>query len=152
MRHNRLLKFPCSWRADDDVFWVLLTKTRLRLCRPVAINKYFHSIFMCDMTKNCSNLLMLLLCNSSNTQCQIRNKAYQFHSIRLLLLSVTFPLAVKLKARLTFGVPFLLGLVTIQADDKAALLTDPVDVKERRFACVAHLPHAPHRSLPRQLG
>lgn len=73
----------------------------------------------------------------------------QFHSVRLFLL--TFKLAVKLKTGLTFGVPFLLGLVTIQADDEAAFLTDPMDVEECRFAGVAHLPHAPHRSLPHQL-
>lgn len=65
---------------------------------------------------------------------------------------LTFTLAAKVETRLTFGVPLLLGLVTIQADDEAALLTDPVDVEERRLAGVAHLPHAPHRSLPRQLG
>lgn len=64
---------------------------------------------------------------------------------------LTFNLTVKLETRLTFGVPFLFCLVTIQADDKATFLTDPVDVEEGCFASIAHLPHAPHRSLPRQL-
>lgn len=53
---------------------------------------------------------------------------------------------------LTFGAPSLLGLVAVQADNKATFLTDPVDVEERRLAGITHLPHPPYCSLPRQLG
>ena len=45
----------------------------------------------------------------------------------------------------------LLGLVAVQADHKATLLTHPVDVEECGLAGVTHLPHAAHCSLPRQL-
>jgi len=52
---------------------------------------------------------------------------------------------------LTFGVLLLLGLVAVQADDEATLLTHPVDVEQGGLAGITHLPHAPHRTLPRQL-
>ena len=79
----------------------------------------------------------------------------------LVLLSVCAagqPLAVAIFLLLVFVFELEVGVVllafaarleAVQADDKAALVADPVHVEERRVADVTHLTHALDSTLPR---